>query len=484
MCDPRVRAAARRELWKRGRCRHILRPDGQQKLHSFIDSLPTSTAPIFLKCHRRLGKSFLGIAVADARCRAEPGHIAKVAAPTKEQCNQIVRPNLRVVHQSCPLDLRPKEVRGVFEYHNPYWKFMRPDDPKWTDPDAISTLEIHGANWKRGDGMRGLACDTWVFDEVRDFDYLDYLIKDVVSYQFAGRKNPLTLMLSTPPRNIDHESITVYQKAARAAGRYMCVKSFENSDWTEADERAVLDIVGSKDTIGWRREAECEDIADPDDLILPEFHDGLIEERKLPAHFNVYTVMDTGWADFTAVGFWALDFEAQVLYLVDELFVHNTTTGDLARAVKEKEQALWGAHIFAGGGKLRRFADATQQQINDLRSDHKLRISPVEKHDREGQTIASFRTSMQSGKIRVHPRCEEHIYQFSYGVWNEKRTDFIRSTRLGHCDCIAEAAYANRMVNWRRNPFPPAGYSKQHQFKPPRREKRNGTPLSSALGRN
>ena len=41
-----------------------------------------------------------------------------------------------------------------------------------------------------------------------------------------------------------------------------------------------------------------------------------------------------------------------------------------------------------------------------------------------------------------------------FGLWNEKRTDFIRTDTLGHCDGIASLMYGIRSIDTTTNPIP------------------------------
>lgn len=444
MHDPAFRSAVRRFLWSRGDLRYLLRQNGQSRVYDFMKARSGSSAPIMAMCHRRLGKTFAGLTAAVERCISKQGHIAKFAAPSREQGESIVVPNLQILLRDCPEDLRPTRKGNTYYFSN----------PEWDAPDEQSTLEIHGANYKKGDALRGMACDTWILDEIREFDHLEYLMTDIIAYQVADRPDPMLVMLSTPPRSMDHDMIAMFLPRARRASRYLVVPASSNEDWTEREDGAVLEACGSKESISYRREAECELVSDEESLILPEWQhveDELVVAHPRPVCFIPSVVIDMGWTDFTAVGFWYVDFERQLNILEDELVVHNVCTGDLAAEIKARIKHLWGS--YEGATEPRIFADAPMITIQDMRRHWGLKVQEVEKHDQEA-SLATFRTAVMQKKIRVNPRCTEHIYQFRNGIWNEKRSDFIRSPRLGHCDCIAESVYAHRMAKWNRNPFP------------------------------
>lgn len=439
--DPKFRMAARELLWARGKVLHLLRPGGQTKLYRFFHSTKPGPAPIVASCHRRLGKSFLALALAVGRCLESPGAQVKYAAPDKEQCRTIVEPNLQVLLRSCPKKLRPRKKGDTYEFLNPHWASSEP-----------SVLEIRGVNFRRGDHLRGAACDLFVADEAREYEHLEYLLSDVISYQFLGRRDPRCFLISTPPATAAHPLAHRYIPEAMTRGRYLSIPASENPDFTSQDEELVLEFCGSKESTSWAREAECQIVTEESEAIVPEFarmKGQVVRGVKVPEHFVPLVCFDSGWEDYTHILFGFVDFPRQVLCVLDELRFHYTTTGDLARELVRKERALW------GGSEARRYADATPQQLADLRRDWGLAVEPAQKHDRAA-ALASLRDGILSGRVEVDPRCHHLIFQLSHGIHRRGRdgrfTGWARSEALGHSDGIAALVYLYRSAPWRRNP--------------------------------
>ena len=70
--------------------------------------------------------------------------------------------------------------------------------------------------------------------------------------------------------------------------------------------------------------------------------------------------------------------------------------------------------------------------------------------------INYLRALFQERKIGIHPRCKDLIAVLKYGVLNERRTDFARSSDYGHMDLLAALMYFVRNIN-KMNPFPKFG---------------------------
>jgi len=446
MRDPQFRRAYRDSLWYEGDLSFDLRRHGQTWIYDFIMAAyeeDPGPAPFCIETHRRLGKSHLGTSFCTSRSIRKPGQRCVYSAPTKEQALPIVRPNLATVLQTCPRPLKPKPNKWQYIFRN----------PRWPQPSEPSLIEIFGVN-ANPDAARGAFCDLLIVDEAGYINNLEYFMNDVMAFQFMGRERPMVIMLSTPPSTMDHPWITKYIPEAKAAGRHMVVKLSENPDVTPLDEVFVLQLCGSRESIAWRREAECEHVTDPDFMIVPEWltaRDNAIRSQERPSYYIPLISADLGWSDYSHILFGYVDFESQELVVVDEIWIHYESEGSIAAAIRLKEREAFSDSPLLS--KTERIADTPPLTLHSLYNDHGVYFEAAWKHDSD-TTLAQLRTAIQRGKVVVDPRCEQLIYQLDNGIWNEKRTDFVRSTTLGHCDGIKALAYANRQAPWDKNPFP------------------------------
>lgn len=467
-----------RDLWYAGQLRWILRRHGQRRIHDFVMQCmeEDSFEPIVVVTHRRLGKSFLPIALSVERCLQQPGMRCVYGAPTHEQVMDIVEPNYEIIMRSCPAELLPRSRGRARIFHN----------PRWVDP-GTSTMKMVGVDVKRGDNLRGTFADIMILDEAREMAHLRYMVEEVIIPQFTGRDRPLLLIISTPPRTNDHDLARYFRPQAMAAGRYLEIKGSENPDFTERDQELILaGMGGDKQSIAWRREVECDFVPDPEDLITPEFAEAradiVVKEYPRPQWFFPWTCMDTGFdPDFTAILFGYVDFRNQLLVIEDEIFRRRMTLLDISKAVRKKEAELWGKPYHP----VRRIADIDSRGLEDLRRMFKLNFRAADKFNAES-ALARMRSNLRTRKIRIQQRCVRLIDQLSNGIWHisreGKRTDFERTEQNGHWDAGKALCYLNKMVNWREMPDPPDAYDPNSQFRSCVPDQTHDT-LMVALGR-
>lgn len=451
----------RADAWADGDLEWLLRRHGQRRIHAFIQDCMAedSFEPVVVITHRRLGKSFLPIALSVERCLQAPGKRCVYGAPTHEQVMDIVEPNYEIIMRSCPPALLPHTRGRARVFHN----------PRWTEP-GTSTFKMVGVDTKRGDNLRGTYADIMILDEAREMSHLRYMVEEVIIPQFTGRERPLLLIVSTPPRTNDHDLVSYFRERAMEAGRYLEIKGSENADFTERDRALILAGVGGDEkSIAWRREVECAFIADPEDLICPEFNevkaDIVISEYPRPQFFFPWVCMDTGFdPDFTAILFGYVDFRNQYLVIEDEIFRRRMTLLEISKAVRSKEAALWGNRTFH---PVRRIADIDSRGLEDLRRMMKLNFRAADKYDADSG-LARLRSNIRLKKIRIQRRCVRLIDQLENGIWHVsregKRTDFERTEQNGHWDAGKALVYLNKMVNWRENPIPPDAYDPSSHF--------------------
>ena len=302
-----LRAANRRKLWLDGNLRHLTRPHGQRRLydglHAHMRRYPKLLIPLIWLCHRRMGKSFLLLLLCFERAIKQPGAIIKYACATRSQVREIVDPM-----RSFILSTSPSKV------------LVRPDGhsllirlPSW--PQHLeSRITFVGLDYKQGDLLRGQACDLCCLDETRDISVLEYVVKQVLSPQFVGRPYPLLVMASTPPESMEHPFVNIYYEQAEQRGTAWVIPASKNKDWTQEDEEMVVDELGGKDSLAYRREIECELISDTSRTVIPEWHK-VAEHTVLPKAIErpdwyiPYISLDCGWKDHAGCIFSYFDFD-------------------------------------------------------------------------------------------------------------------------------------------------------------------------------
>jgi hypothetical protein len=449
------------EMWARGDLEFLtfVRPHGQNSLYRFIDLYkqenPDCNIPIIFNCHRRLGKSYLLLLKLIERCIQRPGTQALYIAPFYTQLSEFVRPNFNIITQTIPPSLKPRKSRNKYYFHN----------PKWPRGSLESELRLTGVH-PDPERLRGPGCDIAAIDEARDIKCLSYVIEEILSYMFAGKVDPTILMATTPPPSIAHEFITKWVPQSIAAGAYKVIPVSQNPDFTKKDEKCILDIVKSKQSIGWQREAECKFIDDPELRVLSNFTDANVQSFEPLEYYRPLTCVDFGYyPDYTAILFGYVDYLNKILFVIDEVVVREKSTGEIMRLAKAKEDKWFKNNRL----QVRRFGDNSMQQLADLAKDYGFYVDATDKWDRD-KWIAELNFRCQQGRIIIHPRCEKAILQCKHASWDRKKSDgevkkeFIRNEEVGHCDAVACLVYMSRMAPWDENTLPDKAYNIDKQW--------------------
>lgn len=209
-------------------------------------------------------------------------------------------------------------------------------------------------------------------------------------------------------------------------------------------------------------EESCFLVANPERLVLPEVQEStdLIMEVERPKYFKPYVFIDLGLKDSTAMLFGYYNFDLGALIIEDELIVSYWTTRQKVEVAREIEAAL-------GYKDIRRYSDNDAQQLFDLNKDYSYRVLGVTKRSKQKNVnykesiINQLRVGIGRSKIRINPKCKNLIFQITYGMWNEHRTDFERAYDIkskgivmGHLDGLMALAYGYDNVDWNHNPYP------------------------------
>ena len=204
----------------------------------------------------------------------------------------------------------------------------------------------------------------------------------------------------------------------------------------------------------FRREYLCEFITDSDLQIIPEWNDKyVVDEPKdeMYSFWHKYVGMDLGTKDFTACIFGHYNFRKAILYIEDEFKMNGPTmnTNLLVGQIKATEAALWGEVP-----PFRRISDNNNLHLlQDMGSIHQLHFLATNKDTLEAM-INEVRLLVQAGRIIINPKCKQLIGCLKYGVWDEKRKGFARSSTYGHFDALAALIYLVRNIAFNSNPVP------------------------------
>lgn len=465
MITPEQIFKAKQEKWYRGDLTFKLH-GAQKVINSAYKAIERQ---LFVSnCSRQFGKTYWAVTKAIECALSKPNAQIRYGAAFQSDLMDFIIPAFEKVMEDCPDD-----IKGKFKTSGT--KFVFPNG---------STIKLVGLD-KNPNGLRGNTLDLIIIDECGFVGNIDYVYKSVIIPATTHRPEAKIILISTPPSTPAHAFLDYAQKAEQESA-YKMFTIFENPmldahdmlrlmketgcvipDETEAIS-VLEEIINSKNIVfpdSWslsttfRREYLCEFITDQDLQIIPEWQDKFVIEVPKDDYTNFYhryVGMDLGTKDFTACIFGYYHFKNATLVIEDEFKMNGPSmnTQLLVGAIKAKESELWGEEP-----PFRRISDNNNLHLlQDMSSLHNLHFIATNKDTLEAM-INEVRLMVQTGRIVVHPRCKQLIGCLKYGVWDEKRKAFARSTTYGHFDALAALIYLVRNLALNSNPIP-----KDHGF--------------------
>lgn len=421
---------ARQIAWSKGYVASWYLRDSQKEAYEFFYK---NKRPFF-EAARRWGKTTSILAYVFEMLRHHPGWICRVCLPEKEQARKVWIPEIDKMQEHCPDDSK-------FKFHTMDSYYQHQNG---------SRIFLYGVNEDRGRSARGSASNIIVADEFGFWRYPE-VIKTVLAPQLRTT-NGQFIIASTPPEDLAHQYYTEKETAVRE-NRFLQKIIYQDETLTKESLEQIIIDCGGIDSPAFRREYLCEPVSDPARLVIPEYSEfiHLIDDSLTrPDFFDCYVGADLGFHDFTALLFCYYHFEKAALVVEDELVVSGKNSREIVDNAKEIEQRLWGKKE-----PRIRVSDNEIQQLYDMQSLCNYTMVPTRKDDKIAAINAlRLRFKGAKGSIRIHFRCKNLINQLKTGLWNEQRTNYLRSDKGGHLDAIDALIYLNRHIDENLNPFP------------------------------
>ena len=189
---------ALREIWSRGDLDYKRHP-GQLTIKEYIKNDKRDIIPILAS--RRLGKSFELIMEAVEMCVTDPHSMVKYVCPQLKMVKEIVLPNMRIILEDCPVDMKPE------------WK---ENDKKYIFPNG-SEIKFAGTDNGSHESLRGGSSTLCIVDEAGFCDHLDYVVYSILA-PTTDTTDGKIILISTPSKSSSHEFITKFINPSKAAG--------------------------------------------------------------------------------------------------------------------------------------------------------------------------------------------------------------------------------------------------------------------------
>ena len=442
-----------------------------------------------LEFTRRGGKDFCMSTIAIMEAMRNRRRIRiPYAAPTKENCKDIVIPTFEEIFRDCPPELLPYEIKN-----NTFRRSAMELNWDWGAQIQLVGVDLH-PEW-----LRGTNTHVGIMTEPGFMDGLEHLMKSILLPQLLTSPDGFIVMGSTPPITPGHYWSTNVVRDAQLRGMYTKATIFDFKERLGEDQiNGLIEATGGLKSTQCRRELFCEHVTEATNMVVPEFADvkaQIVTEKgfdKPPQYRDTYVSLDPGFAHATGAVFGYYDYET-ALFMIEGCFkTQGLNSAEVARRVKAREWQLWGrkpqkpsklteaawaaeleairSHFYPNlrepptpvvtisNGQVytktyRRVSDTDSRLIADMANEHDLLFFATEKTDSEAH-MNNFRLNVQRLRYRIHPRCVELITDVEQAVWNKARTKIAEGPGGHHYDTLPASVYLNRNILWGRNPFP------------------------------
>ena len=433
-------------LWYAGNLRFLLH-DAQKIIYD--DFYASTDREIVMLCARRFGKSFLSIILCLEYAIRNPNTITRFVPPEITQGWQIALPTMMKLEQSYPV--------GLIRYHK--------TEKAW-QVGKNSWLYLGGFDSQR-DSQRGGEASLIVCDEAgfSDPDQYNYTMRSVLKPQLLHTRGRLVIP-STPSKYTDHPFMTETVFEARMAKKLHMYTIYDNPLLdAEQIEQAKVDC-GGEHTEDWRREYLCETVRSTSMTVIPKWSNDYVRDfEPNPYSYRVLVGDFGGTNDKTVIHALSYEFITSatgIVQFIDErVYDPNTSTIEIVKGIKELHDK-WIKPGKAPEQDHTAYLDCPGQLQVDLNNQHNMNVRIPFKDDFfAGVNLINIFINQK--RIVVHPRCTFTAMTFENARFNERRTDYIRSPILGHCDAIASAIYGIRMLCKDRNGSPDQPINPQTQ---------------------
>lgn len=398
----------------------------------------------FIEAGRRFGKTTTTLVHYIEEERKKEGSIWRWCEPWKNQAREIVIPEMENITRSAP-------KRFKFRYYK--------TDSVFEGPTG-GLLYLRGVNEDKGESARGSKADGIIADEIGSWNDPDYIRNEVLRPQLLTTGGQF-IEIGTPPEDLGHSFYTYKDKAIKE-NRFIQKTIFDNDLISKERIQEICEECGGPTSPAWLREYLCKPVSTPEKLVIPEYdeekHD-IDDSYPKPDHFDAYVGADLGFHDNSAFLFGYYDFLKNELVIQHEYVVAGKNSKELVESVKAIEGILWKKPPYL------RVSDNEVQQLYDMNTVHGYSMIPTRKDDKIA-AINELRVRFGHCKIKIHKRCQSLRYQLKVGLWNDKRTNFLRSDKTGHLDAVDALIYLNRNIRKGHNPYPDQSYAHDKYFVP------------------
>lgn len=425
--------------------------DLQRRISATVNSLPHAKK-ICILSSRQIGKSYWSVGHTLEFLIRHPETIARIVAPTLSNCHDIVGDNLISITLDAPPTLFTRKRSEM----------------RWQCENG-STLRLGALERAHVDAMnRGGNASLIIYEEcgfVKSDDFV-YGVNSVLGPQLL-RSNGRELFVSSPPEDVDHYLITQIKPECEELGTFFSFTVLDSPTITpdqviEAAIRSGCVLsdefihgirewkINTSNVHEWaartnsslsdafRREFLAEIVRSSSLMVVPDFSDTPRHVRKIDPPSRCFWTVTIDWGgvrDKTCAILHTYDYMSNTHLIVDErVFEPNTPTSEIVEVLR----LAWHNQYPIRGV----WADVHGQTQIDL-NQAGYPVSLPQKTDWLG-SVQSMAVKFTTDRIVISPKCEFIRRSCRTGMFNKNKTDFERSSGLGHCDGLAALMYGLR----------------------------------------
>lgn len=417
-----TRAAAAAILWSRGELSFLLH-SAQLKIYELIRSLPKDQREACIFCARRFGKSYLGVICALEDAIRNPGKQIAIIGPTLKQTRAITTPIFREVSQGAP--------RGLVTHSK--------SESRWNLSNG-STVLIGGFDTIL-ESIRGLDLAAIYLEEsglatadLEEYNYLLYSVLMPTLMHTRGRIYHLT----TPSRIVDHPLHIETLPKTKLNSAFYCYTIDQNPLLSPSDIEKEIETLGGASSPTVLRELYCVVARDPSTTVVPQFDESRhVAPAPMPhLHYKYLVGGDLGYTnDLSVFHLMAYDHDlGKVLVFDEKVFQPETASSEMVESLKD-----WSAF------KPTFVVDIQGNTRTDMSSLGMATATPVK--DKFESTVTFIRNQFFQDLLLISPDCPLLIATCRSQMFNRAKTDFLRTTTLGHADSLMSCIYGLRSVD-------------------------------------
>jgi len=368
---------------------------------------------------RQFGKSFLSCCIAISFAIRNRNSVVRIAAPTKNQAYDIVNDQLSKIILDAPKGLI-KQLKS---------------DLRW----KVGSSEIRLGTVARAhiDTLRGSNASLIILEEggFASNDEYKYAYESVIVPQITKTHGKI-IHVTTPSNEPEHYIHTdVFQRCKKNNSLYTYT-IYDNPYVTNHEINQIAELLGGTSSLAFKREYLCEIVRDNAVVCVPAFNEHMhVGSVSIDPKAKTIVFADFGGSrDKTVVHFsYFCEVTQKIIVFSELVFNNNTTTKTITDAIKDTERKF---QITP----FKRVFDAPGQLLVDINETHDLHaVAPIK--DSWHDSLNWVNVTFESNCILIDKSCVFTIETLKSATFNNQKTDYARTERLGHMDALASLTY-------------------------------------------